>query len=143
MEKSAGAEARTSAGDAGVPADAGEEGSTHDASTGAGPLPERQTTIEWPVVGGKYDGALRIPYRGAGTRRSALGLPAQPPGAAAMAPGTSGPTGRAASEACDCEGATGRRSTRVRSGGPGPGGESGPGGGGGTPRGCPGPDGGT
>ena len=92
LERSVEAEASVVAGGAGYHTGAVAEGSTHDASAGAGPLPERKMTIAWPVVGGEGDGALRVPDRGDGTRRAAIRPPASPPGAAAMAPVTSGST---------------------------------------------------
>ena len=98
----------------------------HGASAGAVPLPVRQTTIAWPLVGVKGDGAIRIMDCRAGTRQAALGLMAQTPGAATIYPGTSRPPGRASAEARDCEGAPGRILTSTGSGGPGPGGEIGP-----------------
>ena len=85
---------------------------------GAGPLLEKQTTIVWPVVGSKSDGALRIPVRRARNGRAALGLPAKPSGAVATAPGTSGPPGQVAAKAHDFEGAPRRISTSAGSGSP-------------------------
>ena len=126
MERSAGAEASAAVGGAGAHAGAGAEGSMHSASAGAAPLPARQTTITWPVLGGKGDGAPRILDRRAGTRRVDLGRSAHPPGAAAMAPGTSRPHVKAATKAGNCEGAPGRISTSAGGGCLGPGGGSGP-----------------
>ena len=120
---------------------AGAEGNpqnvSHSASAGESPLSARQMTIAWTVVGGKGDRDLRIPERGAGTGRAALGPSALPPGVAAMAPETSGPPRRASAKACNCKGAPGQRSMNAGSSGPGPRGSSGPGGVGGTPGGGP------
>ena len=89
VERRAGAEASASAGGTGLHkgTGAGAEGSLHGASAGAGPLPARQTTIAWPVVGGEGVGDLRITGCRSRTGQSDLGLPAQTSGAATTAPG--------------------------------------------------------
>ena len=123
VERSAGAAAGAAAGGAEFHAGANVEDPqnvSHSASAGAGPLPERQTTIAWPVVGSEDDKAFRIPGCRSGTGRSALGLLAQPLGATATAPRMSVPPGRAAVEARDSKGAPGRTLTSARNGGPRP-----------------------
>ena len=142
-ERSTGAEASAAAGGAGAHSGEGAEGSSHSASAGAAPLPARQTTIAWPVVGGEGDRDLQITGRRDRTGQSALGLPSQPPGAATTSPGTGGPPGQAAAGAHDCEWVPRRILTSAVRGGPGPRGGSGPGGGVGTPGEDPGPVGGT
>ena len=107
VERSAGAEAVAAAGGAGFHAGAGAEdlqNVSHSVSAGAGPLPARQMSITWPVVGGEGDGDFCIPGRGAGTRRADLGLPAQPLGETATALGTSGPSVRAIAKAYNSKG---------------------------------------